>query len=464
MPFLIRTRFKLFSKYPKSIPYIIGNEAAERFSFYGMKAILTVYLMQGFAMSEAMANEKTHLFIALAYLFSIVGGALSDYFFGKYKTILYLSIVYCAGHLCLALFDKNLDGFLFGLLLIVLGAGGIKPCVSANVGDQFDSSNAYLLDKVFGLFYFSINLGAFVSTLLIPLILKHYGAPIAFGIPGILMALATVIFWMGRKKYVRVPPSGFNKENFMAVSLYALFHCASKKKGQALWDVALVKYSKEAVNNVKAVWKVLVVFAFIPVFWALYDQNGSEWVIQASFMNLYFMGMTWLPSQVQAINPILILVFIPLFSFVLYPALERIGIRITPLRKIGAGMVLTIASFAIIAMIQNEIDAGQHPDIGWQLLAYVLITAAEILISITGLEFAYNQAPKAMKSTLMSCWLMTVFVGNIFVAHINSNKAEHGFFASLNGASYYWFFFWLMLAFTVIYFFVAKGLKFRDTK
>ena len=133
-------------KLPKSIPFIVGNEAAERFSFYGMKAILTTFLVAQFynpdhnpslqVQAEAKANEITHLFNTLVYFLPIAGALIADWFWGKYKTIIYLSLVYCCGHLFLSLFENNYPGFLSGLLLIAIGAGGIKPCVSANVGDQ----------------------------------------------------------------------------------------------------------------------------------------------------------------------------------------------------------------------------------------------------------------------------------------------------------------------------------------
>jgi len=97
---------------------------------------------------------------------------------------------------------------LAGLGLIALGAGGIKPCVSAHVGDQFGRSNQHLLTKIFNIFYFSINAGAVVSNLLIPVILKWHGPHWAFGIPGVLMALATLFFWMGRRKFIHVPAKG----------------------------------------------------------------------------------------------------------------------------------------------------------------------------------------------------------------------------------------------------------------
>ncbi|MFD2147098.1 MFS transporter [Mucilaginibacter antarcticus] len=147
------------------------------------------------AVAEAKANQSTHFFVTLAYTMPFIGGLVADWFTGKYKIILYISILYCFGHLCLALFDTNLDGFTIGLVLIAVGAGGIKSCVSANVGDQFDKTNQALMSKVYGWFYFSINAGSVVSTVLIPWVYANYGAQWAFGIPGILMALATLIFF-----------------------------------------------------------------------------------------------------------------------------------------------------------------------------------------------------------------------------------------------------------------------------
>src|SRR6218665_1015524 len=178
------------SKFPSGIPYIIGNEAAERFSFYGMKAILTTFLVVRFynpsqspalqAEAEAHANNITHLFNTLVYFLPLAGAIISDWFWGKYKTIIYLSLVYCLGHLFLSVFDNNLTGFLCGLLLIAMGSGGIKPCVSANVGDQFTDENRYLLTKAYSFFYFSVNFGSFFSILLTPMIMRNYGAAWAF--------------------------------------------------------------------------------------------------------------------------------------------------------------------------------------------------------------------------------------------------------------------------------------------
>jgi POT family proton-dependent oligopeptide transporter len=458
------------AKFPRAIKFIMWNEAAERFTFYGMKAILTTYLVTQFfnpgkdpAINDAataLANEKTHLFISLAYAASVIGAFMADWFIGKYKTILYLSVIYCIGIFCQAAFADNYPLFMLGLYTIALGSGGIKPCVSANVGDQFDASNAHLIEKAFSLFYFCINFGSFFSTLLIPVIFQRFGATVAFGIPGILMAIATIVFVMGNKQYVKVPPSGYPKENFVLISMYALSVFLSGKKGsRAFLDTAKEKYSDSSVEGIKAAWRILGIFAFIPVFWALYDQNSSEWVLQATHLDLSVFGYTLLAQQVQAVNPILILTFIPIFTFVIFPGLEKKGITISPLLKIGLGFVFTILSFVVIYFLQASIGAGGRPTVGWQMLAYFILTIGEVLISITGLEYAYSQSPKKMKSTVMAFWLLTVATGNYFVSLINKNIAGGGFLSGLHGATYYLFFIAVLSVTTILYFLYIRSLK-----
>jgi POT family proton-dependent oligopeptide transporter len=278
-----------------------------------------------------------------------------------------------------------------GLLLISLGSGGIKPCVSAHVGDQFGIKNSYLLTKAFGWFYFSINTGAFLSTLLTPWLLEWYGPHLAFGIPGILMAIATFAFWMGRNVFVHIPPGGkaWFSETFSAVGIQSML-------------------------------KVSVIFIFIAVFWALFDQTGSSWVLQAQDMDRNWLGVTWLASQVQAVNPVMILILIPTFQFLVYPAIDRVW-KLTPVRKISLGLFVMVGGFAMVAIAQGLIDAGETPSIGWQILAYSILTAAEVMVSITGLEFAYTQAPKRMKSVIMALFLMSVSLGNYFTAAVNHN-------------------------------------------
>ncbi len=386
---------------PGGVPYIISNEAAERFSFYGMRTILVVFMTQylwlmdgpgGQQMSQTEATAVYHDFVFWVYLTPLFGALLSDIFLGKYRTIITLSLVYCAGHAALAFMGSFGDSrfWLFGgLALIAIGAGGIKPCVSAHVGDQFGKNNSHLLTKIFNWFYFSINLGSFVSTLMTPWLLKWYGPHWAFGIPGALMALATLFFWMGRHKFIHVPAGGkkFVEETFSREGLVAL-------------------------------GKLAPLYLFIAIFWALFDQTGSSWVFQAQDMDRNFLGIEWLESQIQAINPLLILTFIPIFTMFVYPNLNKVW-KLTPLRKIGIGLFLAAASFAVVTLAQVWIDAGERPSVAWQILAYALLTAAEVMVSIVALEFSYTQAPKKMKSVVMGVFLVSVGVGNFFTAGVN---------------------------------------------
>jgi POT family proton-dependent oligopeptide transporter len=436
---------------PKGIPYIVGNEAAERFSFYGMKTILFVFMTEYLRSSngepafltETQGKEWTAWFVASAYFFPVIGAVISDALIGKYRTILWLSIVYCLGHLALALIDLPPAALQatfepkvwlgIGLLLIAVGSGGIKPCVSANVGDQFGKSNAHLMSKVFGWFYFSINFGSFFSTLLTPWLLKNHGPGWAFGVPGILMGIATIIFWAGRHKFVHIPPVG------------------------------LERYGEEFVSGggFKVIMKLVPIFIFVACFWSLYDQSGSAWVDQARKMDRNFLGIDWLESQVQAVNPLLILCYIPLFTYLIYPMINKV-FPLTPMRKISMGFFLTVVAFGLSAVIEQWIVDGGTPSIGWQILAYVLLTAAEVMVSITCLEFAYTQAPPKMKSFIMSVYLLSISAGNVFTALVNRLTQDENGNSTLVGASYYWFFTVFMLVASVLFIGVAMLYKPRE--
>ncbi len=455
---------------PKSVPYIIGNEAAERFSFYGIRSIMSTFLVAQFfnpahnpllqEVAEAKSNELVHLFVFVAYFMPLVGGILADWFFGKYKVIFYISIVYALGNLTLALSTHNLTLFSIGLVIIAVAAGGIKSCVSANVGDQFDKSNEHLMSKMYGWFYFTINSGSVLSTLAIPVVYKYWGASWAFGIPGILMCIATVVFWMGRKKYVRVKPSGIKRENFIFISWWALLEAFQPKNGHPLWERLSKRrnVSMEAIDGIQAVYRILMVFAFTPVFWALWDQNLSEWVLQATKLDLHVFGYQLLPEQVQTFNPLFLVSLIPVLTYWVFPFFEKIGLKPTPLRKIGAGLFLIGVTFVIIALIQESVDKGGHPSIWWQILAYFILAAAEILVSVTCLEYAYTHAPKSMKSTMSALYLLGISLGNVFVSLVNNSIANNGFFAQYTGARYFWLFTGILAGFLLIYVLVAKRL------
>ena len=456
MPTSYRTAPLKTDKMPPGVLYIVGNEAAERFSYYGMNSILVPFMTHYMLTSAGkpdlinptQAEAWYHTFVSVLYLLPLVGAFLADAVFGKYRTILYVSIVYCFGHLALAL-DHTRLGLAVGLCMIAMGAGGIKPCVSANVGDQFGASNQHLLTRVFSWFYFSINIGSAFSTLLIPWMLDSYQAPpelaarlpasivglleklhgpdIAFGTPGVLMLVATVVFWLGRKKFVHLPAAG--------VRSYF------QELGQT--------------ENLKALGSLLILVPFAAMFWALWQQNFSSWVIQGEHLDRHLFGIDWKPAQIQTVNPIFILVMLPLFSYVVYPAIGKV-FTLTPLRKFGMGLFVTAAAFGIVGWIQTRIDSGQTPHMLWQVLAFVVLTAGEILVSVTHLEFAYTQAPKKMKSLVMCTYLGAISLGNVFTAAVNFFIQNQDGTSKLAGASYFFFFVIVLLATGILFLFFSR--------
>ncbi len=625
-----------FTGWPAGVPYIIGNEGCERFSFYGMRAILYAYAVslyvnllglprqvEGEGLSATQAGTATtHLFMAAVYALPMIGAIIADRWLGKYRTIFWLSLVYCAGHAALAAFESPqlqydllgtvlidpIQGLYLGLALIAIGSGGIKPCVSANVGDQFGQGNWHLLQKVFNAFYFIINFGSAFATLLIPAIrgdeytavidgrtyiLYEGSVSLAFAVPGILMGLATLFFWMGRKKFVHVPPTqpgrlglldvasgttlfmviGYpiffheftpwwgtllisggclalfavlfawrqslkTDDGFLAVMFYAVMSLFRKGRDAHEPEViplqdarsnldetrlpgledhwffgrATRRFGREAVEGPIAVLKIMSVFLMVSVFWALFDQHSSTWIEQAKHMNrtIAFGLPGWLfvgsllglavglavalstakdrsraiqftlaggllgvgtgilmwrlkpsfgldASQVPAMNPFMVMILIPYTSFGLYPFLKKIGIEPTPLRRMTWGMFVTAVAFAAVALVQHAMDDRSEGavHVGWQLIPYLIITVAEVMVSVTGLEFAYSQAPRRMKSVIMGFWLFNVTLGNLLVVFLST-------FKDLKPAMFFWTFAGLMAVAAALFGLRAKFYRYQD--
>ena len=408
------------SALPAQSRYIIGTEACERFSFYGMKSILMLYMTGHLLMSENWATATLHVFAGMVYLLPLAGAWLADKVWGRYKTILYISLLYCVGHGVLATADlfHTIEArryiLMTGLFIIALGAGGIKPCVSAFMGDQVPNKFPQLMTKAFNAFYWAINLGSFFSFLVIPAMEQHYGYSWAFAVPGIFMGIATFVFWLGRKKYHRTPPERNNgRAGFWKVLFIVLFHGGWKNAGQ--------RCGASAVEDARHILKILSIFVFIIPFWSIFEQTASSWVAQGSRMIPLSIplpgGGDWSigPAQIQAANPIFVMVFIPLITVFVYPKVVTLA---RPLVRLGTGLALSSVTFLIVAFLQYRLEGGASMSIAWQLIPYCVLTISEILLSTTGLEFAYTQAPLHLKSVITSFWNLTIFAGNMLVAAI----------------------------------------------
>ncbi len=499
---------------PEQTKYIVGNEACERFSFYGMRSILVLYMVGELAMSDKDAVEVSHLFNACIYILPLIGAWVADCFFGRYRMILYVSLFYCLGHGVLATSDlagsiEARRWILFtGLALIAFGAGGIKPCVSAFVGDQVDESDKQVMTRIYAAFYWSINLGSFFSFLIIPWVRQNWGYSWAFAIPGIFMALATFIFWRGRKTYRHRPPaqplffpllfawlrSGLqNAENrfgseavararaslrtiglfivgllclvtllggaawsgiklaqllgaspttaglcalpaallcLLIIVIPYLRYCAAHGKNNfAGYAGAIIfpaicsrTYAPDKLQEARSMLRILTVFLLIIPFWSLFDQTMSSWVLQGKKMQaLVFdnwgVHFSFGAEEMQSFNPLIIMIFVPLVTLFVYPYIGRWA---APLRRMGCGILLAGVSYACVAGIQCFLDAGAQLSILWQCIPYFLLTISEILVSTTGLEYAYTAAGPNLKSIVSGFWFLTSTLGNFLVIYLTT--------------------------------------------
>jgi len=458
---------------PPGIPFIIANELAERFCYYGINSILTVYMVQHLHFGDAKATIWQSLFKFGAYFFPFFAAILADVFWGKFKTIMFLALFYCAGCAVVAMVSGP-SALAAGLFLTAFGTG-IKSCVSTNVGDQFTEKNQHLISKAFSYFYFSINLGSSISIFMCPIWLETYGPKVAFGVPAAMMLLATAVFWAGRKRFTVIPPAMKQRQNRGAL-MFAL--CFAPVLGITMWAYytanstavgVLVLLSQMALviwlclktglrkalppelvgwleqsftgDALKLVLKLaFIYYIFIAIFWSLWEQsNGQTWTLQATsdLMDKHLFaflqgvpglgalaGYEMLPAQFTVVNGLFILLMIPIFTFGIFPLWQRL-FKITALRKICVGLFVIATSFLIIAWIENRIVHGHSVSGWWQILAYGVLSASEVLISITALEFAYSQAPLKMKSFMMAAmYLFSVSVGQAFTVQVNTSMIK----------------------------------------
>uniref|UniRef100_A0A8C5HU69 Solute carrier family 15 member 1-like n=1 Tax=Gouania willdenowi TaxID=441366 RepID=A0A8C5HU69_GOUWI len=480
-----RGKSKEVCGYPISIFFIVVNEFCERFSYYGMRAVLVLYFKFFLRWDDDLSTSIYHTFVALCYLTPILGAIVADSWLGKFKTIIYLSIVYAIGQVAMAvsaihdITDTDRDGTpdnmifhvvmsMVGLFLIALGTGGIKPCVAAFGGDQFGDHQEKQRRTFFSVFYLCINGGSLLSTIITPILRaqecgiysqqKCYS--LAFGVPAALMVVALVVFIAGSGMYYKAEPQGnimLDVSKCIGFAIKNRYRHRSKQfpKRKHWMDWAEEKYDKLLIAQIKMVLKVLFLYIPLPVFWTLFDQKGSRWTLQATTMDGNFGLLVIQPDQMQTVNPILILTLVPIMDSVVYPLIKKCDLSrvvMTPRLKnpcvsLSKTFVSHLTSFFCcccvccsqcqesITVIEEIKPNSVH--MALQIPQYFFITAGEVMFSVTGLEFSYSQAPSNMKAVLQAGWLLTVAIGNFIVlivaeaAKIPLKWAEYVLFASL---------------------------------
>jgi len=543
-----------------SVLAILLTECAERFSYFGFRAILVLYLHMVLGFDETTSVALFAYVSCAAYLTPIIGAIVADAYLGRYTTILVFGLSYFVG-LCIMTFgaylpgkvdnnDSNLDESdadaglflkklctLIGLSLACIGTGGIKPCVSAFGADQVgvsandeahggstkpqcdDRGEMVHLEAVgkggqdygkkdnqqddvrafFSYFYSCINVGAVLSIAIVPIIRGQYGFGAAFLAPTIFLCFAITVFVSKRKTYKMHKPGSGSDEGGHDSSLYTtfvvyflllrenvrtidIFACCSGRQGKdhqklknipangdqpvyidqagslregnvsgptesdataISWDdsdaplngsihnTLRQRFSAQQIEDAETVLHITPVLSLLPVFWMLYDQQGSVWTLQATRMELH--GLQ--PEQLNVVNPIEIILLIPLFERIIYPGLEARRWKVTHLRRMAAGMVLTAISFSISGALESEMQrreatSGEKISVFWQLPQITILACGEILVSVTGLEFSYACSPGRMKAFLMSLYLLTTAAGDFLGGLLYSSV-----FKTLNRAS-----------------------------
>jgi POT family proton-dependent oligopeptide transporter len=537
-----------FKRHPTGFWFFFWGEFAERCSYYGMRAILAKYMADELGLGQANASTYMSFFIAACYFLPLVGGWVADNVFGKYWTIVGFSVPYILGHVILGF--ENYVALVIALCLLAMGSGVIKPNISTLMGltyDQKRPGQTKLRSDAFAIFYFAINFGAAISQFAMPPIRTSYGYWVAFLFPAALMVIAFGIFAAGKPYYA--------KETIGA------------SRGLT---------PEERAERWKVLGRVFGLFFLVMFFWAIFDQSASTWIFFANnCMDLNMLGARVDPDQIQAFNPVFIIILLPLVT-VLWRLLDARGIKVRATDKMIVGFVLTAICMGVMALsaylagwadlrpanaegnltitirgdrtiglrgemkvaveevnriaikgkektlfddgrttvvekpiivtAESEIKltrgtdgkltiegdglkvqdsdgkalVGAHPKVAivdngtgdkkmkvedrwfvapqnqvtvwWQVFAYLIITVAEILISVTGLELAYTAAPKSMTSFVTACWLLTVFLANLLI-----NAPVTRLYTSMQPAVYFGMLAAAMLVVTVAFVFVARN-------
>ncbi|KAF9932314.1 hypothetical protein FBU30_008421 [Linnemannia zychae] len=473
------------NKMPKACYFILPNEFGERFCYYGVQPNLNKYFQLISGMDKVSAKVYSTSFTMLAYFFPLIGAALSDSFLGKWWTIISFSAVYLVGMILVTVFAiPNLIGpvgkvsnFLtfLPMLIIAIGTGGIKPCVSSHGGDQYLPVQEAGKDFFFNIFYVSINVGALLTQFIVPELtkLKCYGQetcyPGAFLLPTIVFALAFAIFAAGHKFYRIVPPLGefLPWKAVKASFLAAKRHRAASPEERAAkghWlNFAEEEYGGVFVEEVRDFGLVLVPvvipFAFC---WMLYNQNSNEWANQYYLMSgALFGGNDETHSYVQStafgnINTILIIILVPFLAAFVYPFCTKRGWNFSPQRRMAAGFFLIVVSFAVSAALAPSIeeaykrsgrllkDAAKYDGTyckecysAWlQFPQWFLLSLGEALCSPTGVQFTYIEAGRQFRAVSTSFWLLSTSFGSILIMIFEPVFADAGFSSSTAGWAY----------------------------
>lgn len=447
------------SAHPKGLWVLFGTEMWERFNFYGMRALLSLFLVNALAMQEANVAIIYGGFLGLCYLTPLLGGYIADNYLGNRACILLGGLIMAFGQFFLfwsaSTFGSSVPAatniMYVALGLLILGNGFFKPNISSMVGSLYPKERKSMLDSAFTIFYMGINLGALLGQFICPILGDVKNGDIrdnsafkwGFLAAGIAMVLGTIIFYFFKDKYIVTPdgqaigtrPSGGNskvfedgesqKPNFttkavaisaaILVGLFLLFHfvlgqnmvysliysAGATLAGFILTDTTLTKVERDRILV------IYIVAFFVIFFWAAFEQAGSSLTFIADNQtDRFIFGWEMPPSMVQIFNGIFVVIFAAPFSY-LWLTLNKKGKEpISPVKQ-AIGLALIALGYLVIAGQVKDLGTAGKIGIIWLVVLYLLHTFGELCLSPIGLSLVSKLSPQRFSSLLMGVWFIS---------------------------------------------------------
>src|SRR5688572_14102924 len=442
-----------FAGHPKGLYMLFFAEMWERFSYYGMRAILIFYLTQHWLFSDGKSNLIYGAYTALVYITPVLGGYLADRYLGQRKAVVFGGVLLALGHGFMAVEgvggqdDPTINVFWFALALIIVGSGFLKANISVMVGQLYRLTDLRR-DAAYTIFYMGINTGAALGTILVAYLGQRIGWSYGFGLAGIGMLAGLIVFVLGKKVLLGAGEAPAPLSQTKEFTLYGIGLVAVAVmwglvqyqdviqnllivSGVLLLGYVLYESFKLPKEPRERIFAILFLIALNPVFWGLFEQAGGSF-------NLYterYVDRGGVPSPIfQSINPILILLLAPLFT-ILWTVLGRRAAEPSAPAKFGLALLQVGAGFLVFVWAANAfgVDTVQ-PDgttinltpVLFVFLLYILHTTGELCLSPVGLSAMNRLAPAFMASLIMGAWFYMTAVGNFVGGKIGEAMGGHG--------------------------------------
>ncbi|KAK9468052.1 POT family-domain-containing protein [Lipomyces arxii] len=452
----LRTLRRISDKLPAAVWLVALVELCERFTYYGISGPFMNYMQNpvgglrpgAIGLGQSKASALIYFFQFWCYVTPIAGAIIADQYWGKYKTICVFAGIYATGNLILFLTSlpasiangAALGGLVTAMIIIGVGTGGIKSNVSPLIAEQYTNTKRYVkelrtgervivdpavtIQSLFMIFYLCINVGS-LSAIATTELELHIGFWAAYLLPFAFFFVGITSLIIGRPYYVKKAPRGSVVPHAFRILLIGATRRSlnsAKPSVRSAAGLSPVPWTDHFVEEVERAMVACKVFVFFPIYWLVYGQMLNNFVSQAGQMETH-----GIPNDImQNIDPIAIIIFIPICDKFLYPALRKIGIPFRPITRIFFGFMFAALAMAYAAIVQQIIynagpcyeyplmcdasNGGTIPNrvhVAIQTPAYFLIAMSEIFASVTGLEYAYTKAPVSMKSFVMSMFLLT---------------------------------------------------------